>query len=196
MRASATDLRTSLHDEDDALERAEILERVAVERDQVGVLARLERAGARLDAEGLGTARGAARSVRAGRRRSGRQSAPRRPCARACCRCRARAADPRPGCAPSARRRARGPARGSRRMRGCRRRRARSRPGGRGSRTCRRASTRRRASPDLVVRRDRSVLDRADARPGGGGQARPPCAWAATYVPARSASSTAARISS
>ena len=32
MRASATELRTSFHDEDDAFERAEILERVALDR--------------------------------------------------------------------------------------------------------------------------------------------------------------------
>src|SRR5215208_7373369 len=57
MRASATDLLTALHDEDNALERGEVVQRVAVERDQVGVLARLERACMRLDAERLRTTR-------------------------------------------------------------------------------------------------------------------------------------------
>ena len=93
-----------LHDQAHAPHRLDVLQRVAVDRDQIGALARhrASRSGRRPDTPRRPSAcRPAAR--RAATRRSGRASRARSASARACCRCRTRSGCRRPGGAGSSR---------------------------------------------------------------------------------------------
>ena len=102
--ASATVRVPSFHHEDHALERGRVLERVAVECDHVGVLAGLERAGARSIWSTSAPRAVAASSASGGRdAEADRGLDLERPSGRACCRCRARTAARRRGSAPCAR---------------------------------------------------------------------------------------------